>query len=237
MRVAIHQPQFMPWLGYFDKMDQADLFVLLDTVQFKKNEFQNRNRIKTAQGPMWLTVPVTYRFPQRIAEVGVQRAEDWRRRHLQALRTNYARAACWAAAVAGLEALYATDWEGLAPLNVASVEWLRRELGIATPLRLASQLEACSEDPTGRLVEICQRLGATTYLAGAGGRDYMDLEAFARAGVAVTFQEYEHPTYPQCFDGFTSHLSALDLVLNCGPQSLEVLRRGRPHSPSTGGGS
>ncbi|MEW6750746.1 MAG: WbqC family protein [Candidatus Latescibacterota bacterium] len=235
MIAAIHQPQFMPWLGYFDKMDRADAFVLLDTVQFKKNEFQNRNRIKTAQGPMWLTVPVTYRFPQRIGEVGVDRSGDWRRRHLQALRTNYARAAWWEESAASLEEVYGPDWESLAPLNAASIAYLRSRLGIATPLHWASRLGVHSEEPTARLVEICRLLGADTYLAGAGGRDYMDLEAFARAGVTVLVQEYEHPVYPQCFGAFTSHLSALDLVLNCGPDSLDILRRGRAGARAGGG--
>ena len=93
--VAIHQPQFMPWLGYLDKMDRVDCFILLDTVQYKKNEWQNRNRIKTAQGAQWLTVPVTYRFPARIEEVGVTDGANWRNKHWQALITNYAKAAFW----------------------------------------------------------------------------------------------------------------------------------------------
>jgi hypothetical protein len=95
MIVSVHQPQYLPWLGYFDKIDRADVFVLLDTVQYKKNEWQNRNRIKTAQGPQWLTVPVTYRYPQRICEVGVNGRERWQHRQRQALATNYRRAPHW----------------------------------------------------------------------------------------------------------------------------------------------
>ena len=95
MIVAVHQPQYLPWLGYFDKIDRADVFVLLDTVQFKKNEWQNRNRIKTAAGPQWLTVPVTYRFPQRIAEVGVNNRERWQHKQRQAIVSNYRKAPFW----------------------------------------------------------------------------------------------------------------------------------------------
>ena len=111
MIAAIHQPQFMPWSGYFDKMDRADCFVLLDNVQFKKNEWQNRNRIKTAQGAQWLTVPVSYQFPARIADVAVNDSVNWRNKHWQALRTNYARAACWSDHEEALKALYERDWE------------------------------------------------------------------------------------------------------------------------------
>lgn len=226
MIVAIHQPQFMPWLGYFDKMDQVDCFVLLDQVQYKKNEWQNRNRIKTAQGPMWLTVPVTYRFPARILEVQIDRKVPWRHKHLQALRTNYARASHWQEARIALEELYGQDWRDLVSINCASIAWLRQELGIDTPLQFASAM-VLSEEPTQRLIDICRWVGADTYLAGADGRKYMDLEAFAKAGIRVVFQQYEHPTYPQLFGEFISHLSALDLVLNCGAESGAILRRGR----------
>lgn len=227
MIVAIHQPQFMPWLGYFDKMDRADCFVLLDNVQFKKNEWQNRNRIKTAQGPMWLTVPVTYRFPARILEVEVNPQVNWRHKHLQALRTNYSRAPYWERLSPFLEEFYERDWEDLASVNRASIEWLREELGIGTPLRIASRMEGLSQEPTQRLVDICRTVGADTYLAGAGGRDYMDMEDFERAGIEVIFQEYAHPSYAQLFGDFVSHLAALDLVLNCGTESGSILRSGR----------
>ena len=227
MMAAIHQPQFMPWLGYFDKMDRADCFVLLDRVQFKKNEWQNRNRIKTVQGWQWLTVPVSYRFPQKINEVQVRNTENWRHKHWQALRTNYARASSWDEYSASLEAFYARDWEAIAAVNRASIEWLRQVLAIRTPLALASDMQV-SEDPSQRLVDICRTVGADVYLAGADGRNYMDLEPFAEAGIEVVFQSYEHPTYPQLFGNFEPRLSALDLALNCGAESLEILRRGRP---------
>ena len=226
MMAAIHQPQFMPWLGYFDKMDRADCFVLLDSVQFKKNEWQNRNRIKTAQGWQWLTVPVSYRFPEKINEVRVRNTENWRNKHWQALRTNYARASGWDEYNSALSALYEQDWDAIAAVNRASIEWLRQVLGIDTPLARASDMQV-SEDPSQRLVDICRIVGADTYLAGADGRNYMDLEPFAAAGLEVVFQDYEHPVYPQLFGEFEPRLSALDLALNCGAGSLEILRQGR----------
>jgi len=227
MIVAVHQPQFMPWLGYFDKMDQADRFVLLDNVQYKKNEWQNRNRIKTASGPMWLTVPVRYRFPARIDEVTVSSQVPWKRKHLQALRTNYSRASHWEEVAADLETLYASSWSLLVDVATASVEWLREHLGVTTAICSASELGELREDPTSRLVDICRALDADTYLAGAGGRAYMDLEHFERAGIRVIFQHYDHPDYPQLYGEFCAYLSALDLVLNCGSEALAILRSGR----------
>ncbi len=229
--VAIHQPQFMPWLGYLDKMDSADCFILLDTVQYKKNEWQNRNRIKTAQGAQWLTVPVTYQFPARIEEVRVTDSANWRNKHWQALITNYAKAAFWKEHEGNVRALYDGEWERLSDVNRASIEWLRGAFGIATPMRWASELDA-EDEPTQRLIDLCRAVGADVYLAGADGRNYMDVERFARARIKVIFQEYEHPSYDQLFGTFESHLSALDLALNCGPRSLEILRQGRRDVPS-----
>ena len=224
--MAIHQPQFMPWLGYFDKMDQADVFVLLDNVQYKKNEWQNRNRIKTAGGVQWLTVPVSYSFPALIKEVAVNDAEPWQRKHRQALKTNYARSDYWEDAQVALQGLYEQKWEMLADLNHATVEWLRAELEIDTELILASKMEV-SDDPAERLVEICLTLGARRYIAGADGRLYMDLGRFERAGIEVVFQDYVHPHYPQLYGEFQSHLSTLDLLFNCGRGSAQILRSGR----------
>ena len=234
MIAAIHQPQFMPWLGYFDKMARADLFILLDTVQFKKNEWQNRNRIKTATGPQWLTVPVRFRFPARIDEVAVNGDVPWRHKHLQALRTNYARAPFWEACRAELEDLYGQDPASLRQANGASVDWLAGRLGIDTERRWSSDMAVTTQDPTQRLVDLCREAGADTYLSGADGRNYLEAERFRAAGIEVIFQAYEHPEYPQLFGPFVSHLSALDLVLNCGPDSGAVLRAGAAH-PSCGG--
>ena len=217
----------MPWLGYFDKMDQADRFVLLDTVQYKKNEWQNRNRIKGSNGPQWLTVPVRFRFPARIDEVEINDTVNWRHKHLQALRTNYAKAPAWSGCQSALEALYAEEYPSLRQVNQATIEWLAGRLGIDTPLHWASALAVDETEPTQRLVEICRALDASAYLSGADGVNYLDQERFSAAGIEVIFQAYDHPVYTQLFGDFESHLSALDLMLNQGSRSLEVVRSGR----------
>jgi hypothetical protein len=228
MRVAVHQPQYLPWLGYFDKMDRVDCFVLLDSVQFKKNEWQNRNRIKSASGWQWLTVPVVHRFSQRISEVRIHNATRWWRKHLQTLTVNYASAPDFDFHRPFFEALYAREWIWLLDLALEALGYLADALGIRAKLVLASSLALPeSANATGRLVAICQALGAETYLSGPGGAGYLDLERFGEAGIRVEFQAFECRPYPQRFGAFEPGLSLVDLLFNCGPQSLEVLRRGR----------
>jgi hypothetical protein len=226
MRVAIHQPQFLPWLGYLDKIDRADCFVLLDSVQFKKNEWQNRNRIRTADGWQWMTVPVLHDFGQRVLDVRINGTVGWRAKHLKALELHYARAAHREPVIGGLRAIYERSWDRLSDLNVAVIRWLLGEFGIATPLRLSSDMRL-PEEPTERLIEICRLTGATSYLAGAGARDYMDFAQFERAGIPVEAQEFRHPIYRQCYEPFVPGLSAIDLLLTCGGQSLHSLRSTR----------
>ncbi|MDA8125064.1 MAG: WbqC family protein [Deltaproteobacteria bacterium] len=224
MIVAAHQPQYLPWLGYYDKIDRADAFVLLDTVQFKKNEWQNRNRIKTAAGPQWLTVPVTYTFPQRIDAVGINNRERWQHKQRQAIVSNYRHAPCWDFVAPLLEEILSRPWEKLAPLNIFVVKKLAERLGITTPLYVASELPAFPDDPDERLIAIAKHFGADTYLAGAGGHGYMDLDRYERNGIKVLFQKYDHPVYEQKFGGFEPFLSVLDLLFNHGPASLSILR-------------
>jgi hypothetical protein len=222
--VAIHQPQYLPWLGYFDKLDRCDVFCLLDTVQYKKNEFQNRNRIKTADGWQWLTVPVTYSFPQRIAEVGVNQTVDWQRKHLQALKTNYSKAPFFDIYYASFEEFYQKSYEMVVQVNVASIELLMGFLGLERELVLASSLRLETEDPTLRLVGICRNLGGDFYLSGRDGAKYMDVDIFASNQIDIIYQDFKHPQYPQCYGPFEPNMSVVDLLFNCGPESLATIR-------------
>jgi len=231
MKVAIHQPQYLPWLGYFDKIDQADCFVLLDDVQFKKNEWQNRNKIKTAAGWQWLTVPVLHRFPQRICEVRINQTDPWSRKHLQALTSNYSSAPFFDLHRTFFEEIYAREWTLLVDLNVAAITYLAEALGIRTKLVLASSLPVPAElEATDRLIAICQAVGANTYLSGVGGREYLDLAPFEEAGIGVLFQAFQTRSYPQRFGAFVADLSIVDLLFNCNDHSLQIIRQGREES-------
>lgn len=231
MKVAIHQPQYLPWLGYFDKLESADVFIFLDTVQFKKHEWQNRNRIRTKEGWQWLTVPIIDRFPERIDCVEINARTDWQRKHCQALRLHYGRAPFWHLLGPELVALLESPWTRLGELNVATTDLLCRHLGIKTSCLLASSFSA-REDPTGRLIDLCRAVSATTYLAGQSGPSYMDVNCFAEAGIEVQVQAYIHPQYPQRHQSFVSHLAVIDLLFNCGPESLPILRSGRCWEPN-----
>jgi hypothetical protein len=229
MKVAIHQPQYLPWLGYFDKVDQADCFVVLDTVQFKKNEWQNRNRIRTTRGWQWITVPVLHRFPQALNEVVIDNSIPWVRKHLHALIANYDGSAFFAVHRPFFEALYGQRWDRLSDLNLQALRYLLKAFEIETRLVLASDPDLAVEGTaTARLVAICQALGADTYLSGAGGHNYLDLRQFDRAGIEVVFQDFRCPDYKQRFEGFVPNLSIVDLLFNCGGKDgIAMLRTAR----------
>ena len=218
MIVAIHQPQYLPWPGYFDKMIQADAFCYLDNVQYKKNEWQNRNRIKTSNGKQWITVPVEYRFPQKITEVKVNNRTNWRKKHLQTIRTCYGKSEHFGKYISFFEEVYAMNWDCLSELNIYCIENFRRYLGISLEkVERASKLDL-SDHPTDRLIDICKLMGGHTYLSGSGGQNYLDLERFRNRGMKVIFQNYDAPIYPQLFGEFESHLSIVDFLFNCGTE-------------------
>jgi hypothetical protein len=152
------------------------------------------------------------------------------RKHLQALNTNYRRAPYYSKYMPIFEEVYAGEWEFISELNVHLIERLKSVLELhEKPTVLSSDLEL-REDPTDRLIDICKALGADTYLAGQGGADYMDLERFEKNGLKLTIQEFQHPVYPQLFGEFHSHLSIVDLLFNCGPESMNVIREGNAES-------
>lgn len=227
MIAAIHQPQFLPWPGYFDKLDKADVFCYLDNVQYKKNEWQNRNRIKTASGRQWITVPVHYRFPQKINEVTINNAINWQKKHLQALRTNYSKSEFFGTYWGMFEEAYSQSWRLLSDLNIFLAEKIRHFLGLSGKKTVKASDYKVSDEPTQRLIDLCRAVGADTYLSGRDGPKYMDMTRFEDSGIDVAVQTFDPPEYPQLFGTFESHLSIVDLLFNCGPRSLDVIRGGK----------
>jgi hypothetical protein len=227
--VAIHQPQYLPWVPYCDKADACDVFVYLDTVAFQKNGVQNRNRIRTAAGDGWLTVPVHVRRDTRLSDVTIA-GQDWGRRHSRALRQGYARAP-HAALMADLLPLLERPWTHLVDLDVAVTEWLFDRLGVRSRRLRASSLGPLDGAKTDRLVAICRALGATTYLSGPGARAYLEPERLEAAGIRVRFHEYESRPYRQHdARAFRPDLSAIDLVLSTGPEARATMLAGRRHA-------
>ncbi len=226
MRVTIHQPEHWPWLGFFDKAQRADVLVILDNVPFRKNYFQNRNRIRSAAGAQWLTVPVLIsgHTGQLINEVVINNAGEphWRKKHFVALRQNYGRAEFWRSHEDFIAQLYEREWALLSELNVHIVSYLLKCLSIETAVVRSSEL-AVSGTKSELLLDVCKKLDATEYLSGISGQEYLNLKAFENAGVGIQFQEFHHPIYKQCYSPFVPCLSVLDLLLNHGPASGDII--------------
>ncbi len=223
--LAAHQPNFLPWLGLFHKVGQADVWVLADDVQYSRGSLTNRNRIRTASGWQWLTVPVRTRGRgrQQICDVQTEPDGDWRRKHCQSLRWHYGHAPFFDAYAPAIEGLYAEAAPQLLDLNVALLRHLLQLLEVEVEVRFSSQLDLPNER-TSRLVDMAKACDCQVYLAGGGAsKAYLDVEAFAAAGIECRFTPFEHPVYPQCHAGFVAELSVVDLLFNCGPQSREVL--------------
>lgn len=229
--VAVHQPHFLPWLGYLDRMQQADLFIVLDHVQFERRNYQNRTRFRLDGQAQWLTVPV---IQQSQKETVLDKRIDaqpeagdrwWGPRHFQTLRHAYRQAPHFDEYASALKSILEHRWEKLAELDQATLDFLRDALDIRTPLVTSSSLGVAGAK-SGLILNLCKAVGASRYLAGMGGsRSYLDRDAFAAEGVEVVFQDFHHPEYPQCGpQDFIPGLSAIDLLFNCGLASRELLR-------------
>ena len=224
MTVVVLQPGYLPWLGFFDQMRRSDVFVYYDDVQYDTHGWRNRNRIKTQQGPLWLTVPVRHSglSKPRILDVAIDTRTNWARKHVTSIRQAYAGAPFSKQYVPVLEEALMRPWERLVDLDLAVAGLMASWLGVQPRIERASAL-AVEGGQTERLVNICRQLGATHYLTGNAARDYLDLTLFEANGIAVEWQEFSHPVYPQLHGEFVPYLSAIDLVLNCGAESRAVL--------------
>jgi hypothetical protein len=228
-RVAILQSNYIPWRGYFDIMGLVDEFVIYDTVQFTKNDWRNRNKIKTAHGTQWLTIPVRTadRFGQSIAETQVADAQ-WPVKHWRSLTQAYARAPFLDAYRDRLAGAYDAcgSAELLSDANRILIEALAAALGLATRILSAADY-AVEGDRSGRLIALCRTLGATTYVSGPSARAYLDIPSFAAAGIEVEFIDYSgYGPYPQMHGTFEPAVSVIDLLLNVGPDATSYMRCG-----------
>jgi len=223
-RVVILQPSYLPWLGYFEQMARADQFVFLDDVQFTRRDWRNRNRVRTKDGWSWLTIPVIQKgqFDQSLRETRVDNGINWRRKHCETIRLNYARAPFFDRYFPGLESLYNREWVFLLDVCRESTFFIRDQLGIRTPVCNASDFRL-QKSGGDRVRELCEGLGATHYLSGDAGKNYLSVDEFAAKGIVLEFQGYRHPEYRQRFPEFVPYLSAIDLLFNCGEDSLAIL--------------
>lgn len=228
MIVSIHQPNFLPWLGYFHKISESDVHVVLDNVQFEKNSFINRNRIKISSGWMWLTVPVLLkgRFGEDIDNVLIDSSGRWQEKMWKSIWLNYSRASFFKDYAGQLGEILKRPWERLIDLNNTLFYFLLDVLKLKCEIFFASKLKI-QEKKSDLILGICRELGASVYLSGPQGRDYLAEDKFRENGMRIIYQDYRHPVYRQLFGDFVSHLSIIDLIFNCGPESLAILRNGQ----------
>ncbi len=225
--VSIHQPQYLPWVPYFNKILRSDEHIVLDNVQFQKNGVQNRNQIKTSQGAAWLTVPVRHRFGQLINETEVA-DEKTLAKHLRSIEVNYRRSRYFAEVFDLFQRVLDQPCALLVQVNNNCVGAVLDYFGYGGKIREASSLGVEGKG-SELILNICKAVGATTYLSGPGGRNYLHLDEFQAQGILVVFQEYHPVEYQQLFPerGFIKDLSVIDLLFNLGPESLEFVGRGR----------
>ena len=227
MILTAHQPAYLPWLGYFQKMMLSDEYVVLDTVQFEKNSFINRNKIKTSNGATWMTVPVltkNYRT-KTIADMEINNDINWRKKHWLTLLNNYKKAPFFERYGDFFKDMYMQEWYTLVDLINYSNKFFINELGIETKLINLGDLDIRSKKQD-LIIDLCKERKSTNFLFGAQGRGYVDPEKFELERIDIFFQDYRHPTYRQQWGDFIPYLSVVDLLLNEGPEKSKHLIRG-----------
>jgi len=225
MVVTISQPRYLPYLGYFHRIAVSDVFVCLDVVQYTPRDWENRNRVKTPQGWTWLTVPVHADYRALTPEVQVANDQSWQEKHWKTLRYCYSGAPYFDEYRKSLQEFYKVrKWNRLVDLNLALMKWHHEKLGITdTQFVKASDLSVEGQG-SDLILDICNALGASAYLSGEQGRNYLDEPDFQDAGISLLYQKYRHPAYPQQFGEFQPFMATIDLMFNCGPQSMEIIQ-------------
>lgn len=240
MIVAAHQPHFLPWLGYLDKVRRADVFALVDHVQFERQNFQNRNRVKTRNGVQWVVVPVHRGCrDEPIREKRIDNKRDgkitWGERIFRTLENAYSRAPHFREHRDFFHRALTAPWSRLVDVDETLLRYILEQFRIATPLVRTSSLRGVAGAKSEMIASLCRALGATTYLSGSGGsRRYLDAGLFADAGIDVAWQQFRHPLYKQLEPphGFVDRLSALDLLFNCGADSAAILQSADTAAPA-----
>jgi hypothetical protein len=225
--LTAHQPVYLPWLGLFHKIALADQFIAFDQVQYQPKDWNNRNRIKAPQGPIWLSVPVLRKgyLERNISDIEINNVEPWARKHWRSMKLAYAKAPHFARYADFFEDTYARRWHTLVELNAYMLAWFLETLGIQVPVRSAGEWNFQGEK-SALVLDMCRQVGASQYIFGAQGRDYADVADFTEAGIKAHFQDYRHPEYPQLHGAFEPHLSIVDLLFNCGDASRDILLSG-----------
>lgn len=229
MKVGIIQSNYIPWRGYFDFIDSVDVFVFHDDLQYTKNDWRNRNKIKTNSGLFWLTVPVKYdRTSQLISETEIDYSQQWVKKHINIFRENYQKSPYFRDISDPFFEIISRRYNSISELNVEIIKLIMQKLSIKTTLRMS-----CELDPVGiktdRVMDILTKTAATTYLSGPAAKDYLDVNIFKENKIHLEYKSYDYTPYPQQFGEFTGSVTVLDLIANCGPDSLRYLKSRVPN--------
>jgi len=223
MIVAIHQPNFLPWIGYFYKIAKSDIFVFLDNVQYTKNSFINRNKIKTSQDVIWLTIPISFKFGQLINEVKIDNKTDWRKKHLRTLEMNYKRSNFFKEVFELIKRIYyLKNWQNLSDFNISLIKTIISYLDLNKTLVQSSSLDIQGKN-TKLLIQIVKKVDGDVYLSGFGGAKYQEETSFKNEGIELVYYNFRHPAYKQLWNDFIPNLSIIDLLFNYGKESTKII--------------
>ncbi len=220
--ISIHQPGYLPWLGFFKKIIFSDIFVFLDDVQYEKNGWHNRNKIRTNEGWIWLTVPVKSSISLNLNEVRIDNSTNWIQKHKKSIQFNYSKSKYFNEYWEPLELLYENDNGSLLHFNMKFINFFLKNLGIKTKTMFSSELKI-TKTSSDRILDICEKLGASIYISGALGKNYLNVNDFTEKNIQVKFQNFQHPVYNQIYEPFLPNMAFIDLLFNEGKNSSNIL--------------
>lgn len=221
--LSIRQPGYLPFIGFFKKIQATDVFVFLDDVQYTRSDFDNRNKIRIQDDSMWLTIPIFNKTGQTLNEVKIDYSKKWVSKHKSSIEYNYEKAPYFEEYWKDIELILDKSWEKLIDLNMELISYFITKLEINTKTVFSSELNI-NKTGSEKLLEICKDLQVDTYLSGEFGRNYLDINLFQQENIKVIFEKFEHPTYDQTFDGFVQNMSIIDLLFNEGQNAKNILK-------------
>ena len=222
-KIAILQPSYIPWIGYFEQILNVDIFIFYDDVQYTKNDWRNRNKIKTKDDSAWLTIPVKCMSNQKINEVIIDNSKIWQEKHLKSIKQYYSKSLYFEEIFPILKKNIKSKEVFLHDISINIIKDLLEYLHINTKIYSSSQLNI-NGDKNTRLINICKYFNADIYYSGQAAREYLDIEQFNKNDIKVMFQDYIHPEYNQLNGKFKAYLSIIDLLFNYGKNSIEIIR-------------
>jgi hypothetical protein len=228
MRAVVLQPTYLPWMGYFGMIDIADTFVFYDDVQFSVQSWQQRNKIKSANGNwIWLSVPIVRKFGQNINDVRINNTTNWKKKHWASIFQSYTKAPCFEEYKEEIERIFQIEREYLSDLNISIIKKLSELLGVRIPeFMKSSEFGDITGQKTDRLLLVLEKIGADEYVSGPGAKEYINIGVFKEKGIKLYWYEFQHPVYPQIRGEFISYLSAIDLLFNTGGEAAGYIREG-----------